>query len=417
MKKLFVVSLLLCFVMFLHSQDNEHRDGRFVVSMVEDDGIDVRCDVFSELLLGQEGDDEIEKLIKNGRYIKSVTPTKFGIFVVSVPNVENMPQMCTKIPSYALKKELKKTFKDGWSLSYYNKDGKYAVFDKNPATTVQYLEEVKVWKSSSLKDKIAKLNAKGLYLTFVSLGTVLVQNGHGDNIEQCVASLSCYRNDNDFINGIQKRRDEGWVVSSSGKFYNKYGDYDSYHVMFDKPSDGERKEQKVLLAGEKEGLDGIKANLDLGYRIDGMWCGWENRDYAREEALANSYKPDWAGILGGIIGGVSQLVGGSSSSVSSSYGNAGSAIVESSGNSSSKIKGSSKSTEKEKATTVNLGNWRRLEQAYDGYETQLIKMESSGNIDRQEIRNIQKKMKELRVKIYEQSGHQRAISTWENWNP
>jgi hypothetical protein len=36
----------------------------------------------------------------------------------------------------------------------------------------------------------------------------------------------------------------------------------------------------------------------------------------------------------------------------------------------------------------------------------------------QEVRSIQRKMKEIREKIATQSGgHQRAVSQWENWNP
>ena len=63
-------------------------------------------------------------------------------------------------------------------------------------------------------------------------------------------------------------------------------------------------------------------------------------------------------------------------------------------------------------------NWRALDSAYDGYETTLMRMRDSGNYDKSEVRSIQRKMKDVRKKIYEQSGgHNRAVSSMENWNP
>ena len=45
-------------------------------------------------------------------------------------------------------------------------------------------------------------------------------------------------------------------------------------------------------------------------------------------------------------------------------------------------------------------------------------MSNSSNIDKQEVRSIQRKMRDIREKIRVQSGgHQRATSQWENWNP
>ena len=69
-------------------------------------------------------------------------------------------------------------------------------------------------------------------------------------------------------------------------------------------------------------------------------------------------------------------------------------------------------------TKANHANWRSLDRSYSGYEDQLIKMKSSGNYNASEVRSIQRKMKEIRQKIYEQSGgHQRAVSPMESWNP
>lgn len=75
------------------------------------------------------------------------------------------------------------------------------------------------------------------------------------------------------------------------------------------------------------------------------------------------------------------------------------------------------STQHGSTTKNNHANWKALDRAYGGYEDQLIRMKSSGNYDKQEVRNIQRKMKDIRKKIYEQSGHNRAISSMENWTP
>ena len=86
------------------------------------------------------------------------------------------------------------------------------------------------------------------------------------------------------------------------------------------------------------------------------------------------------------------------------------------GNSSNSISGKSSSSTNSKQKN-NHANWRTLDRAYGGFEDQLIKMKSSGNYDKQEVKNIQKKMKDIRKKIYEQSGHDRAVSPMETWNP
>jgi len=81
--------------------------------------------------------------------------------------------------------------------------------------------------------------------------------------------------------------------------------------------------------------------------------------------------------------------------------------------------GHSSNTSRNKVTSKsNHANWRSLEQSYSNYESQLIRMSNSSNIDKQEVRSIQRKMRDIREKIRVQSGgHQRATSQWENWNP
>ena len=84
----------------------------------------------------------------------------------------------------------------------------------------------------------------------------------------------------------------------------------------------------------------------------------------------------------------------------------------------SATKGSSGKSKSAESSGVNHANWSSLERSYDNYESQLIRMSNSSNIDKQEVRSIQKKMKEIREKILKQSGgHQRTVSQWESWNP
>ena len=85
--------------------------------------------------------------------------------------------------------------------------------------------------------------------------------------------------------------------------------------------------------------------------------------------------------------------------------------------SSSESRSSSKTANSTKSQKNNHANWKALDNAYGNYETQLIKMKSSGNYDKQDVKNIQSKMKDIRKKIKEQSGHDRAVSSMENWNP
>lgn len=79
--------------------------------------------------------------------------------------------------------------------------------------------------------------------------------------------------------------------------------------------------------------------------------------------------------------------------------------------------GSSKGANKSSTQKNNHSNWKALDNAYGEYENQLIQMKSSGNADRQEVKDIQRKMKDIRRKIKEQSGHDRSVSPLESWTP
>lgn len=96
----------------------------------------------------------------------------------------------------------------------------------------------------------------------------------------------------------------------------------------------------------------------------------------------------------------------------------GSSSFSSSTSSSSSDYSSSSKHDSSTSSKANHANWKALDRAYEGDETLLMKMKDSGNYNKDEVRRIQKRMKETREKIYKQSGgHQRAVSSMENWNP
>lgn len=84
---------------------------------------------------------------------------------------------------------------------------------------------------------------------------------------------------------------------------------------------------------------------------------------------------------------------------------------------SSSYSGGSSSRSSASSKNVNHGNWTALEKSYSGDESLLIKMRSSGNYDKQEVRRIQERMKRTRELIEKQTGHKRAVSDVENWVP
>lgn len=89
----------------------------------------------------------------------------------------------------------------------------------------------------------------------------------------------------------------------------------------------------------------------------------------------------------------------------------------SSSGSSSSYRSSSTMKNGKEGQKVNHANWTALEYSYSGDESLLIKMRSSGNYDKQEVRNIQQRMRKTREKIKKQSGHDRTPSELETWVP
>lgn len=411
MKKIILVFILLVIVLKVSSQN--YNDGRVAIIFGLQNENTIKTELVSNPVLQVPSydykniptDATLDSLKNNGRYVISITTTKFGTFIIHEDNTKKIEQMFMKIPGYAIKKECEKHFKKGWALQYYNAERDYAIFYKNPLITKQTFVKLETWKKN-FSSKMQKWNSQGLYLLVTGYCDGVLQNGRTDSLSQQAFTISCYENDDKLVNKISSMAAEGWFVSSMGKYYSKYGNSDTFTVVFD--SGQANKSKQVAIIEFKEEMDSVVSVLNDGYKIEKMFCGWENRNFQKEKEMADSYKADWLGILGGIVSSVSSLAGGNSSSSSDYTTDSGSSGY--SGNSSSNSSTS-------KSSKVNHANWRSLDNSYNGYESQLIRISNSSNIDKQEVKRIQGKMKEIRKKIYEQSGHNRAVSQWENWNP
>ena len=136
----------------------------------------------------------------------------------------------------------------------------------------------------------------------------------------------------------------------------------------------------------------------------------------RSKILAKKERSEkWNRILSNLatLGETLYAVGNALSSNSSDVQSESTSYNSSGTGSAKEISGSSK-----KSSGANHANWSSLERSYSSYESQLIRLSNSTPVDKQEVRSIQRKMREIREKIATQSGgHQRAVSQWENWNP
>ena len=387
----------------------DRRDGTMIIAMSKNCPASQKCEFFHRFVT----EEDLQSIINMGRYVESVTYTKFGTFVVYRDNTDAVHQMLEFVPRYDIEKECKKMFKKGYSLKYYNQEQKYAIFDKNPKVTKQSFVEINSSKKN-VNEKISKLNQKGLYVTIIENTTAVLQNGFDGNIQQMTKTIIVNNGEElQSQHEIQSLLSEGWMISSVSKSYNHYGNWSLYRIMFDKLNDTTSDNLQLigLVEKQEELTKFLQDNNDQEFKIFKTWCGWENRDYAHDAELAASYDTDWSGILGGLSSSLSALAGGSignneTGTVDNNY----SSPVDNGVNPSNSRGG--------KVSKANHANWSSLERSYSNYESQLIRMSNTSNIDLQEVRSIQKKMRDIREKIKVQSGgHERAVSQWENWTP
>ena len=352
---------------------------------------------------------KIQALIDNGRYINTAVGTTFGTVVSHKRNDGHIEQICERIPSYNFKKVLKEKQKQGYSFKLCTGYmSMFTIFEKNQNVTKQQL-----FSTYSIEKKLPKMNPKGLHVTAVNKATYYIsQNGYGNAINQVSKS---YYSEDELQKGIAEKMSEGWYVSSMTTRLTYYTFNQSYHTTYDVIFDKKTSEANVpamnyaVVDTSEELAEVLKESSENGYFVSNVWGQWESRQYVKErmESIMNE-KTDWMGIISGLTTSVGALVnhGSSTAVVGSDSGSTSSSGTSGNGN--------RKNTQTQK---VSSANWSALERAYSGYEDQLIKMKSSGNYDKQEVKNIQNKMKETRRKIMEQSGHNRAASSMETWNP
>lgn len=275
MRKLLIFLFLSVFCM-AYAQE-EHTDGTFVTHLMNTDAEDLKCDIRQ----GNINVSDIQELMDNGRYVISVTHTKFGTIIVHKKNTDSIEQCFAIFPVWKLKKESKNRQKEGFVLDYYNDEQGYTIFKKDPKITEQ-----KFFGSMDNK-KLKKLNKKGFYVFMASFSKYYAQNGHDDIVEQYI---DYYSNSKKMFAGFKDMTADSWIVGSITKYYNRYGKYTSYGVIYDKPKNKYDGMEAIACSDTQEDLtEFLKPRVKEGYNIDRIWCGWENRDYAAEDARIAAY--------------------------------------------------------------------------------------------------------------------------------
>ncbi|MDE5989484.1 MAG: hypothetical protein K2H17_08805 [Duncaniella sp.] len=283
---------------------DERNDGSFVIHMTDKKIDDLKCDIYST----EPNEADIQSLFEQNRYVTSIVHSKFGTIVTHKNNTDGIRQFFAIIAPWDLKKESKKKLKEGFTLSYYNNLRHYALYDfRTNISKQEFFEKLD-------QKKLAKKNKDGLYVTTYASYAAYAQNGHNDVTEQKYATYMGY---SELIKGFKKMAAESWVVGSVSKSYNKYGDWTYYYVIYDKYRDGLGARQSLgALDTEKELSDYLAQRLKDGYTINRIYCGWENRDYAAEEARANAANYNVFDILSGIMNSVSGITGTGSTQAS-----------------------------------------------------------------------------------------------------
>lgn len=387
--------------------DSVNPDDDYKYSIISKDDGDIYWD-------DKEKTIKLQNIINEGRYIVSAIQTdNSNIIVLHKRNTNSIKQICEAISMSDFKKTLAKRFKQG--LPFKARSGYWdpiVIFEENPKITMQEF----VIKTN-MEKKIQKMNAKGKRIINVSKGIEFVVQSGFEGINQ---NFEYFSSKSRFLETVKKRASEGWIVgsmSTSLHYFTYNNSYrTTYDVIFEKQDNDQDSHDNnfVVVDIESELADAITNNATNGYYISKIGGQWENRDEIRkhQEEVMNQ-KTDWLGLLGGLVTTTTSLISGSSngSSVSTLQGSTSYDSQTSKGSSS---KGSSKGD----SSKASYANWSSLDKSYSDYESQLIRMSNSSNINKQEVQQIQRKMKEIREKIKKQSGgHERAISQWETWIP
>lgn len=323
MKKAFFILFISLFASFVaKAQDDETT---MVVRMMETDAEDLKCEIYPLPYDWRESEEfktKIQELMNDGRYIQSVSPTKFGIVVVHKLNTNSINQ----IMDYFFDEKVKKLFKQGYSFKFSSRQfhpevgGPLSIdiFEKNPKVTIQKKVKWDYTNEKKANKILSKMNAKGLYVKLSKyFDEAIVQNGHDDIVEQCYEYVDSYKEE-DLMEIIEKKENEGWILGSVLKDY-KVNEYNwifrRYCVIFDKPRDGNLKRECIATINTQESLvDFLQQRVAPGYNIDMTWGGWngKTKEMLRAEStqrLASSNNDmNIIDVLSGLVGKVTEIV-------------------------------------------------------------------------------------------------------------
>lgn len=314
--KRFIVFLLFISVSF-YAFANDHDDDIMIVRMMDTDAVDLKCDYFPfprDADDNREFDKNIQEMMNQGRYIISITDTKYGTFVLNKQNTESIKQKYVR--GFISKKNFNKEFKNGFSLKFFNNTYRstYTLFEKNPKITKQ------VFVSSSSKSyvnnkRFLKMNLKGLFAVAQYYDKIIFQNGH-DNIT--LQYYSIFSDEQSFLFDVEEKQNNGYTVKFANKHYNNYSHSTFYRIIYEKPKDGDIKHQSIALIRDAVSFANLlQEKVSQGYNLDMIWGGWDKRDYeaeaARSAELAASNTNNWE-VLGGLATSVAGLIAGPSNS-------------------------------------------------------------------------------------------------------
>lgn len=294
---------ILSFLSF-NSFCQERNDGYFIVHLMETNSEDLKCEVGVNSTY-------ISSLMENGRHVISAVPTKFGTIVLHEKAQPGINQKYIDIPSYNLKKVAKEQFKNGYILENYNDMSDYAIFVKNTNNTKQ------VFLGQPNQKKIAKQNKKGIY---VKLGSKIDATGHNIFEKISTQERKFYVFQKNFVSDFQKMAEAGYILGSATTSYNKYNNKTSFTVIYDKPQTPYTGRQLIGIFETKDKFVAfLKKHVKGNFNIKGIYGGWENRNYAADEALAQaSPKESALDILLGLGNSIMQLKSASKSQSNSS---------------------------------------------------------------------------------------------------
>jgi hypothetical protein len=208
----------------------------------------------------------VNGLIKDGRYVKSIANTEFGLIVLHCSNTANMEQKYATVELADLKSVANKFFKEGYAVDYYNKNGGYALFKKDLEITKQNV------LSSVSQSQLNKLNKQGLFIVVDNYSSVVVQNGQ-HNIEQQVIGRysSMYRL---VCDSFSSKALDGWIVGALSDNYDSKNDSYSYSVVYNKVNPLFKGRQEMLDFVTEERLTTYLARkLKGNYYICNIWGG------------------------------------------------------------------------------------------------------------------------------------------------